>query len=298
MAPPSDSHVSVARKMPSVPSVTMKGSMRPRVISRPCARPNTAPSSTAKPAPSTTVSHGARWCAPSEFISRMTPPAISAAIEPTDRSMPPLMMTKHMPTAMMPMNAVRVSTFIALSMVAKSWFSAKPAMHSTTRPSTGPSPCRRDHAWRARVTPRSRVWDDAVSVGSGGVGNEGLFGELVRGQRGLQRAGAHHGDAVADADQLDQLGRDDDHGLAFAGEPLDQEIDVAFGTHVDAARRLVEHDHERPGMQHLGERELLLVAARQRRRGDVQRAGADAEFVDRGLQRRALGRWMQPGRGI
>ena len=76
----------------------------------------------------------------------MTPPAISAAIEPTDRSMPPLTITKHMPTAMMPMKAVRVSTFIALSIVAKSWFSAKPVMHSTTSPTTGPSPCRRAHA--------------------------------------------------------------------------------------------------------------------------------------------------------
>src|ERR1700743_3857130 len=139
----------------------------------------------------------------------MTPPAISAAIEPTDRSMPPLMITKHMPTAMMPMNDVRVSTFIALSTVAKSWFSAKTATHSASRPTTGPSPCRRVHAWRARVTPRSRVLAGAgASVESGGVGNQGLFGELVRRQRGLQRAGAHHGDAVADADQLDQIRRD------------------------------------------------------------------------------------------
>ncbi len=51
-----------------------------------------------------------------------------------------------MPTAMMPMNAVRVSTFIALSIVAKSWFSAKPAMHRTTRPTTGPSAPTRAHA--------------------------------------------------------------------------------------------------------------------------------------------------------
>ena len=52
---------------------------------------------------------------PRLFIKRMTHPAISAAIEPTERSMPPEMMTKHMPTAMMPMKAVRVSTFMALS---------------------------------------------------------------------------------------------------------------------------------------------------------------------------------------
>ena len=76
-------------------------------------------------------------------MNMITLPAISAAIEPTDRSMPPEMITKHMPTAMMPMKAVRVSTFIALSSVAKSLLSSVPAMHSSTRPMTGPMPCRR-----------------------------------------------------------------------------------------------------------------------------------------------------------
>jgi hypothetical protein len=37
--------------------------------------------------------------------------------------MPPETITNVMPTAMMPMKAVRVSTFIMLSMVAKSGFS-------------------------------------------------------------------------------------------------------------------------------------------------------------------------------
>jgi len=49
------------------------------------------------------------------FMNKMTEPAISAAIDPTDKSMPPEMITKHMPTAMMPIKAVRVSTFITLS---------------------------------------------------------------------------------------------------------------------------------------------------------------------------------------
>src|ERR1700745_2213028 len=61
-------------------------------------------------------------------------PAISAAIDPTDRSMPPEMITNVMPTAMIPMNDVRVSTFIMLSTVAKSRLSSVPAMHRTIRP--------------------------------------------------------------------------------------------------------------------------------------------------------------------
>ena len=101
--------------MPSVPSVTMKGSMRPLVIKRPCTSPNTAPSTTASSMPTTTAAMGEPSTSAIAFMNRMTEPAISAAMEPTDRSMPPEMMTKHMPTAMMPMKAVRVSTFITLS---------------------------------------------------------------------------------------------------------------------------------------------------------------------------------------
>jgi hypothetical protein len=74
------------------------------------------------------------------FMRRMTQPAISAAIDPTERSMPPEMMTKHMPTAMMPMKAVRVRTFKALSAVANSELRAVPAIQSRTSPTTGPKP--------------------------------------------------------------------------------------------------------------------------------------------------------------
>src|SRR5258706_3503981 len=280
--------------MPSVPSVTMNGSMRPRVISKPCARPNSAPSASAKAAPQATIASGGILL-PSAFINRITPPAISAAIEPTDRSMPPLMITKHIPTAMMPMKAVRVSTFIALSSVAKSPFSSVPAMHSSTRPTTGPMACRRPHSGRAAGAATA---PPTMSVRSGGMGDQDLFGELFCLERGLQHAAAHHDHAVADADQLGEFARDHHHGTTLARQALDQEIDVALGADIDAARGLVQHDDLRRRMQHLREGELLLVAAGQRRGLDLQRPGADAEIPHRGLQRRLFGLGLQPRRGI
>ncbi len=60
-----------------------------------------------------------------------------------------------------------------------------------------------------------------------------------------QLARAHHRDAMAQADQLDQFGGNDDHRAPLRGETMNQEIDVAFRADVDAARRLVEHDHAR-----------------------------------------------------
>src|SRR5450830_99938 len=124
-------------------------------------------------------------------------PAIRAAIDPTDKSMPPEMMTKVMPTAMMPIKAVRVSTFIRLSRVAKSPLSKVPAMHRASKPSTGPKPLMR--------APKLARGDMLVSVRAGCMGNQLLFGQVVSRQGGLQGAGAHHRDSVAQANQFDQF---------------------------------------------------------------------------------------------
>src|SRR3990167_10353922 len=131
-------------------------------------------------------------------------------------SMPPEMMTKHIPTAMMPMKAVRVSTFIALSQVAKSGLSTVPTMHSSTRPTMGPASSR---CWRSGLPPRfgvealsaERARSCMGSVSAGGMGDELLFGQVVGVQGGLHGTGAHHHHAVTQADQFHQLRGDDDH---------------------------------------------------------------------------------------
>jgi hypothetical protein len=155
--------------MPSVPSVTMKGSILPRVIRRPWARPKSAPSSSAKAMPSATTATGDQPLGARPFMSRITQPAMSAAIEPTDRSIPPEMMTKHMPTAMMPMKAVRVRTFNALSAVAKSALSAVPARHSSISPTTGPKPCRRSQDRPAQPAREPRGWPAPPAAPAAGM---------------------------------------------------------------------------------------------------------------------------------
>src|ERR1700712_4630154 len=129
-------------------------------------------------------------------------PAISAAIDPTDKSMPPEMITNVMPTAMMPMNDVRVSTFMALSKVAKSGLSSVPPTHSAISPSNGPTPCRR------RASPPRRLHFDTStpSVCAGRMRDQPLFGELSGPKRSDKLTAAHHRHAMAQADQLDQFG--------------------------------------------------------------------------------------------
>ena len=74
-------------------------------------------------------------------------------------------------------------------------------------------------------------------------------------------APAHHQDAVAHREQLLDLGGDEEHGAAIAGEPVDDRIDLDFASDVDAARRLVHEEDRRLRHQPLGEHDLLLVAA-------------------------------------
>ena len=118
-------------------------------------------------------------------------PAINAAIDPTDRSIPPEMITKVIPTAMMPMNEVRVRTFIALSKVAKSGFSSVPPMHSATSPSSGPTPCSR----RAKL-PR-RLDPSTPSVCAGRMRDQPLFSQMFEPERGDKLPAAHHRHAMA-----------------------------------------------------------------------------------------------------
>ena len=80
-------------------------------------------------------------------------------------------------------------------------------------------------------------------------------------ERGLQMSRSHHDNSVAQADQFDQLGRDHNHTTPLFGELMDQEIDITLRADIHPTSRLVQHHHARIGMQHLGQCQLLLIAA-------------------------------------
>ena len=61
------------------------------------------------------------------------------------------------------------------------------------------------------------------------------------------------------------------------GGAADQRVHLGLGADVDAARRVVEQQDRWPGLEPLGEHDLLLVAARQRARARVDRRRADLQ---------------------
>jgi hypothetical protein len=107
-------------------------------------------------------------------------------------------------------------------------------------------------------------------------GQHGRLGHLLAGQLGDDLALAHHEDPVREAEQLLELGGDEQHTHAVLGERGEQVVDRPPGADVHAARRLVGDQRPRVAQQHAREQHLLLVAARQRAGG---RAVAGAAHV-------------------
>ena len=73
------------------------------------------------------------------------------------------------------------------------------------------------------------------------------------------------------------LGREHDHRHALGGERLDDVHDVLLGADVHAARRLDQHQRLRRAGQPFGERDLLLIAARERAQSRLDIVGPDPE---------------------
>ena len=115
--------------------------------------------------------------------------------------------------------------------------------------------------------------------------DDGVFGHRFALDLADDAPVAHDDDAVADADQLRHLGRNDDDRPALRGERDDEAIDLLLGADVDAARRFVDDDELRIELQHLGDQQLLLVAARHLAGQDALVADADVEAANRLVER-------------
>jgi hypothetical protein len=109
----------------------------------------------------------------STFIIRIIAPARKAAMEPTERSMPPAMITKVPPTAMMPMKADRVSTLKRLVCDRNAGCSIEPITSRNTSPSRGSAAARarervaRASGPRCALSARHRTTSGRFGMGVG-----------------------------------------------------------------------------------------------------------------------------------
>ena len=137
------------------------------------------------------------------------------------------------------------------------------------------SPPLRRGAFREDVGARRHQWTRAVSNMAALRMPSSEIALALEHRRDL--AVPHHRDAVGDVDQLRQVARIEEDGVALGGELAHQLEDLALGADIDAARRVVEEEDARLGEQHLAEDHLLLVAARKRAGELVGRLRLDAQ---------------------
>src|SRR6056297_2524898 len=248
----------------------------PHATSRPLNRPNRIPTTIIASSPRP----------PGSPMFTITPaPSVpqSAMTAPTDRSMPPVRITKVMPMARMPMIDCWRSTLTMLSMLKKFSLAKAIAVDTTIRPTSGSS---KGECLTLATTDRKAIGAplavescDISELPRCGVLHDFFRGDRRAFDRGDDGAAAEHADPVRQARHLRQFGGDHDDRIAVLGELAHQLVDFRLGAHVDAARRLVEDQDRRVVVQPAGDDDLLLVAARKRVAGDVRSGRLDLHIL-------------------
>src|SRR5262245_19307409 len=265
--------------MSSPQRVTTKGCSRIFVTSSPWTEPRAQP-------PRTMMITATSQCTPWLTIRSMKIVPRSAIIEPTDSSMPPVMITKASPIANRPNSP---TWFAVLDRLAGS---RKRGLISATAAPTTMMRTRRPRSFLYTRCPLTVALAD-------GEFQHILLAELVPFKEAADAALMHDGDAVADADHLLHVAgnhQDCDTGI---GEAAQHRVDLVLGADIDPARRLVEDEHARFHRQPFGEDDLLLVAAREASDGRRYRRGPNVEafFLPFGIAGFA-GCHHEPGPGM
>src|SRR5579871_1865554 len=254
-----------------VPSVVMNGLTPSHAMTSPLARPTTAPAMTPATMPITS---------PALTIAMAATQPASAAVEPTERSNPPPTITKVMPMAITAMIDDCTRMLVRLSGDRKRSLSSAVATHSTRSVRAGACPTRIDrYDFRSMSAADRRV--EAPLIEPLGALHPRRDAPLAQGEH-----------RIAKPRKLGEIAGADQHAATAAGELAHQAVDLRLGGDVDALGRLVEQQHCDLARQPFRQDDLLLVAARQRRRLEVGPARPDVEQLhqprDDAVARRAI----------
>src|SRR5262245_33335678 len=253
------------RAIESMPRVATKGGMPTCAIRTPLTSPTA--SEAARPAPMPTHA---------EYPAFSTTPVTIAdrqRVEPTDRSMPPVMITAVIPIATMATNTkfrVTLNRFcgVANALVAKDRTAAASSAAASTQNACRPS-ARPTSPWVCASIARSRSpgveWSMAGSGGADRPGDEPRHLLGARGRDGLVGdlgAPAKHDDAVGYREHVRHSVADQHDGDALVAEPAHQVQDLGDLAHRDRRGRLVHQDDLRVGEPRPRDGHRLALAPR------------------------------------
>src|SRR5918995_6483591 len=267
-------------------SVAMIGWMPSRVTSQPLNRPKTPAASTGTTKASATPTQGCGSGASfPRKISGASAPAIAMS-EPTERSMPPVAITRVMPTPTMTMAQTCVRLTLSVCQVAK--FGVKARLNAIRAASAIRAPkrvrtvltCGPGRRPGAAAAAISAIRAPALPVAMRHCGHDGRLRDLRSGKRRDARSLAQDDDAARRVDHLLELGGDHQDAEAATRELPHQGEDLRLGADVDAPGRLVEDEEARVHAQPAREQHLLLVAARELADRLLGARALDAEALD------------------
>src|SRR5208283_2433804 len=128
----------------------------------------------------------------------------------------------------------------------------------------------------------------ARSLGPDGRPQELGLVPLGPGPRGDELAAAHHADRVAEAEELGQVGANEDDRLARRGQAPDDLVDLRLAAHVDPSGGLVQDENPGRVEEEPRQRDPLLVAPGEVANVLVHVAAPDRELSRPPLRRGAL----------
>ena len=210
-------------------------------------------------------------------------------IEPTERSMPPVMMTKVMPIARKALSATCFDIRIMFAVdrkfgakIEKKMMTAKSAMKVLSFISVRRMEPLRPLAAKAVevavvMTRVSLVCPCPLAEAATMASSVASFRSRIVDQLAV----AHDGDAIGERHDLFEVGGRKQDGEAFAGKPAHGAEDIGLGADIDAAARLVHQKHLRIGHQRLADDDLLLIAAGHRGDVEIRVRRLDREVADR-----------------
>src|SRR5215469_2107031 len=255
--------------------------LTPRLaVTMPLNTPTTPPASTPLATPSTTLFVA--------VVARDATTPANATIEATDRSTSPSASTSAMLGAIVPISVMDRARPLMFRIERKSGTVSDRPMSSSMSTSARPE----GSAPAARA--RRRTWVGVVAVASNmlvclecvrvllwqGHVKQTFLGGVGALDGAYDRSEPHHGDAIADRDDLGEIARHDDDAAAGLGDVIQDGVDFRAGADIDSAGGLIHDQEVYPLRQPAGQNDLLLVATRQRGDRRVAIASAYAQFVD------------------
>src|SRR5579859_3004467 len=191
-----------------------------------------------------------------------------AIIEPTYKSMPPVMMIIPAPMLKMPNRPIRLAVLDRLASEKKAWFFSPVAAHRTTSRTKIPNSflvtrvLRNDGLFNSGravsgegVPTGTGVWLCMKSVGVGRLRDGNFFADgelhnvLLVAIGTVEHAGdfalVHHRDTVADIQDLFHVAADHQNYRPLPRQRAHQPVNLRLGANVNAARRFVQNHHLR-----------------------------------------------------